>query len=197
MQYEVTDGVHAREKKGLKKKDLHTVSMPVCFSSWIVCVRMSRDTCRHIRYRLTSSVQSYILRSSPDGDQKAGSAELISIWLFHIPFHPPPPTAFLPASRRPAPLLWSEDCGHGNSPGLLWSWFLFVFMSAINGDMRPDQSWRGGTALCASWSISSCHSSWEFDSFPVSSYLEVAELYYNKGNFWFSGGVCTSLHLLS
>lgn len=33
MQYEVTDGVHAREKKGLKKKDLHTVSMPVCFSS--------------------------------------------------------------------------------------------------------------------------------------------------------------------
>lgn len=114
-----------------------------------VCIRPDR----HIRYHHAACVESHILRSSPDADQKVGSAELISCWLFHIPFHPPPPTILLPPSRRPAPLLRSEDCGRGNFQFCFDH--LFSWVRSTGGTSRqtgPGRTWSGFWGV---WLISS------------------------------------------
>lgn len=144
--YEVADVVHVGGNMDVRKTS-HTGSTPMWLHLF-VHVERAWELIAHPR---AACVESYILRSGPDRDQKAGSAELISSWLFHIPFHPPPPTTSLPPSRRPAPLLWSEDRGHGNSRGRFDHSVLFVFVSTISGGRWAARLDRRQTGVTVPW----------------------------------------------
>lgn len=186
MQYEVTDGVHAREKKGFKKK-----RSAYCKYACVQYVFLFMDCAceKEQRHMQTHPVPTHFLcalvyiKKQPRRRSKSR--------ISRVDLHLTVSYSVSSSSPNRIPPCFPQTCSFAVI-WRLWPWelpgsaLITIFVRFHECDQWRYETGPELTALCASWSISSCHSSWEFDSFPVSSYLEVAELHYNKGNFWFA-----------
>lgn len=164
---EVTDGVHAGERLDVKNR------LPA-YDKWCLCgcrcacthgLGMRAD--RHIQRPRAPSVESYISRSSTDGDRKAGLAQSISIWLFRHSVSSSTPGQIPPSFQHTASssVMWRPQ--PREVPGPPWS-LVYLFYGR-------DQWGNGGEKGVLGYGLNSISS-----SIPFRRWQTLASI---KGNY--------------